>query len=211
MVIVFGLSYVIWTEHDLENLLFVLRNVTSSSSGIRNSTQIIVLINLKMVCKRCCIIYRTFIQTSLSNLLLTTNYILLILSQTTTTLVTSNIQSAALLWNSEHTCASCFFQAVYGVLSGLEGLDAFQDLMTNTSMKPWYERVRQAVQTHAGAHTLWRSLGASSIHCVRTISQYWTVWIDFGELTEAFDCCTASQQAVTWQLLVYSPNNPYPE
>lgn len=47
-----------------------------------------------------------------------------------------------------------FFQAVYGVLSGLEGLDAFQDLMANTSMKPWYDRVKTAVQTHAGAHTV---------------------------------------------------------
>lgn len=42
--------------------------------------------------------------------------------------------------------------AVYGVLSGLEGLDAFRDLMTHTSMKPWYDRVKQAVQTHAGAN-----------------------------------------------------------
>jgi len=44
--------------------------------------------------------------------------------------------------------------AVYGVLSGLEGLDAFHDLMTSTSMKPWYERVKDAVQTHAGALTV---------------------------------------------------------
>lgn len=46
----------------------------------------------------------------------------------------------------------CSFQAVYGVLSGLEGLDAFRDLMTHTTMKPWYDRVKQAVQTHAGAN-----------------------------------------------------------
>ena len=46
------------------------------------------------------------------------------------------------------------FQAVYGVLSGLEGLDAFQDLMTHTTMKPWYDRVKEAVKTHTGAQTL---------------------------------------------------------
>ena len=46
------------------------------------------------------------------------------------------------------------FQAVYGVLSGLEGLDAFQDLMTHTTMKPWYDRVKEAVKTHTGAETL---------------------------------------------------------
>ncbi|XP_068721051.1 prostaglandin E synthase 2-like [Montipora capricornis] len=44
--------------------------------------------------------------------------------------------------------------AVYGVLSGLEGLDAFQDLMANTSLKPWYYRVKEAVQTHAGANAV---------------------------------------------------------
>ena len=43
---------------------------------------------------------------------------------------------------------------MYGVLSGLEGLDAFQDLMTHTTMKPWYERVKEAVKTHTGAQTL---------------------------------------------------------
>lgn len=40
------------------------------------------------------------------------------------------------------------------MLSGLEGLDAFQDLMTHTTIKPWYDRVKDAVQTHAGAHTV---------------------------------------------------------
>ena len=46
------------------------------------------------------------------------------------------------------------FRAAYGVLSELEGLDAFQDLMANTAMKPWYDRVKLAVQTRAGAHTV---------------------------------------------------------
>ena len=44
---------------------------------------------------------------------------------------------------------------MYGVLSGLEGLDTFQDLMANTSLKPWYYRVKEAVQTHAGARDMW--------------------------------------------------------
>ncbi|XP_015767377.1 PREDICTED: prostaglandin E synthase 2-like [Acropora digitifera] len=44
--------------------------------------------------------------------------------------------------------------AVYGVLSGLEGLDTFQDLMANTSLKPWYYRVKEAVQIHAGARDM---------------------------------------------------------
>ena len=43
---------------------------------------------------------------------------------------------------------------MYDVLSGLEGLDAFQDLMTHTTMKPWYDRVKETVKTHTGAQTL---------------------------------------------------------
>ena len=38
--------------------------------------------------------------------------------------------------------------------SGLEGLDAFQDLMSHTTMKPWYDRVKETVKTHTGAQTL---------------------------------------------------------
>ncbi|KAK3747835.1 hypothetical protein QZH41_015986, partial [Actinostola sp. cb2023] len=41
--------------------------------------------------------------------------------------------------------------AVYGVLSGLEDLDMFKDLMTNTSMQPWYDRVKMAVKEHEGS------------------------------------------------------------
>ena len=52
---------------------------------------------------------------------------------------------------SEWLLFMSFPQAVYGVLSGLEGLDTFKDLMTHTTMKPWYNRVKEAVQTHAGA------------------------------------------------------------
>ena len=51
-----------------------------------------------------------------------------------------------------------FFKAMYGVLSGLEGLDMHNDLLTHTSIKPWYNRVKEAVQSHAGA------LGAQKKH-----------------------------------------------
>ncbi|EDV27578.1 expressed hypothetical protein [Trichoplax adhaerens] len=41
--------------------------------------------------------------------------------------------------------------AVYGVLSAIEGLDAFEDLMkTVPSMKPWYDRTKDAVMSHGG-------------------------------------------------------------
>ena len=46
------------------------------------------------------------------------------------------------------------FQVVHGVLSELDGLGAFQDLMTNTAMKSCYDRVKLAVQIRAGAHTV---------------------------------------------------------
>ncbi len=36
------------------------------------------------------------------------------------------------------------------MLSGIEGLDAFNDLMENTDIKPWYERVKKAVTSHQG-------------------------------------------------------------
>ena len=40
---------------------------------------------------------------------------------------------------------------MYGVLSGLEGLDMHNDLLAHTSIKPWYNRVKEAVHSHAGA------------------------------------------------------------
>lgn len=42
---------------------------------------------------------------------------------------------------------------MYGVLSGLEDLDMFKDLMDNTSIKPWYNRVKKAVKNHEGSQT----------------------------------------------------------
>ncbi|XP_031565480.1 prostaglandin E synthase 2-like [Actinia tenebrosa] len=44
--------------------------------------------------------------------------------------------------------------AMYGVLSGLEDLDMFKDLMANTSIKPWYYRVKKAITNHEGSQTI---------------------------------------------------------
>jgi len=41
---------------------------------------------------------------------------------------------------------------MYGVISAIEGLDAFEDLMSNTNIKPWYTRMKKQVQSHAGAN-----------------------------------------------------------
>lgn len=42
--------------------------------------------------------------------------------------------------------------SVYGVLSSIEGLDAFNDMCLMTKIGPWYYRVKEAVNSHAGAH-----------------------------------------------------------
>ena len=42
-------------------------------------------------------------------------------------------------------------QSAYGVLSSIEGLDTFNDMCLNTPIGPWYYRVKNAVNTHAGA------------------------------------------------------------
>ena len=47
---------------------------------------------------------------------------------------------------------------MYGVISAIEGLDAFQDLMTNTDIQPWYNRMKLQVSSHAGAKFLKHSL-----------------------------------------------------
>lgn len=36
-------------------------------------------------------------------------------------------------------------QAVYGVLRVMEGLEAFDDLMCHTRIKPWYLRMEKAI------------------------------------------------------------------
>ena len=39
---------------------------------------------------------------------------------------------------------------MYGVISAIEGLDAFQDLMDNTDIRPWYARMKKRVTSHSG-------------------------------------------------------------
>lgn len=41
--------------------------------------------------------------------------------------------------------------AVYGVLSSFEGLDAFNDMVRETTIGPWYQRTKQAVILHEGS------------------------------------------------------------
>lgn len=40
--------------------------------------------------------------------------------------------------------------AVYGVLSSIEGCDAFKDLLNNSNIKSWYYNMRNEVQNHQG-------------------------------------------------------------
>ena len=42
-------------------------------------------------------------------------------------------------------------QAVYGVLSAIEGLDTFRDVMAHMNIGPWYEAVKREVAAHSGA------------------------------------------------------------
>ncbi|CAG0923159.1 unnamed protein product [Notodromas monacha] len=44
--------------------------------------------------------------------------------------------------------------AIYGVLTAIEGCDAFRDLLANTDIGPWYERMRDQVINHRGAALL---------------------------------------------------------
>lgn len=40
--------------------------------------------------------------------------------------------------------------AVYGVLTAVEGCDAFQDLKRNTKISVWYDRMTEAVRQRGG-------------------------------------------------------------
>ena len=40
--------------------------------------------------------------------------------------------------------------AVYGVLSAIEGCDAFQDILNNTKVAKWYNRMKQACALKEG-------------------------------------------------------------
>lgn len=41
--------------------------------------------------------------------------------------------------------------SVYGILSSIEGCDAFQDLLTHSNIKTWYLNMKEEVQKHGGA------------------------------------------------------------
>ena len=40
---------------------------------------------------------------------------------------------------------------MYGVLRGIEGLDAVSDLKQHTNIRPWFDRMKRAVENHEGA------------------------------------------------------------
>ncbi|KAG8193809.1 hypothetical protein JTE90_029543 [Oedothorax gibbosus] len=44
--------------------------------------------------------------------------------------------------------------AVYGLLSSIEGCMAFQDLLDNTNIGPWYQNVKESVKKHDGYHII---------------------------------------------------------
>ncbi|UJR28991.1 hypothetical protein I4U23_010209 [Adineta vaga] len=37
---------------------------------------------------------------------------------------------------------------VYGILTAIQGTEAFQDLMNNTKIQPWFERMKHLVEPH---------------------------------------------------------------
>lgn len=43
---------------------------------------------------------------------------------------------------------------MYGVISAIEGLDAFNDLMVNTKIEPWYKRMKKKVKAKEGIQQL---------------------------------------------------------
>lgn len=40
--------------------------------------------------------------------------------------------------------------AVYGILNSIEGLEAFNDTLANTKLAPWYNAMKEKVESHAG-------------------------------------------------------------
>lgn len=44
--------------------------------------------------------------------------------------------------------------SVFGVLGAIEGCDAFQDLMANTQIRPWFEATKKAIQGREGQYLL---------------------------------------------------------
>ena len=45
-------------------------------------------------------------------------------------------------------------QSVYGVLSCMEGCDSFDDVMTNTSLKRWYDCTKGEIRRNNGAREI---------------------------------------------------------
>jgi len=37
---------------------------------------------------------------------------------------------------------------VYGILTAIQGSEAFQDLMTNTKIQPWFDRMKNLIEPH---------------------------------------------------------------
>ncbi len=37
---------------------------------------------------------------------------------------------------------------VYGILTAIQGCEAFEDLMTNTKIQPWFERMKNLIEPH---------------------------------------------------------------
>ncbi len=48
------------------------------------------------------------------------------------------------------TCPNLADLAVYGVLSSIEGCQAFKELLQNTSIGTWYNNMKEVVQSHEG-------------------------------------------------------------
>jgi hypothetical protein len=46
------------------------------------------------------------------------------------------------------------FQAMFGVLRGIEALSTVEDLKKNTNIKPWFDRMKHAVESHQGANLI---------------------------------------------------------
>lgn len=42
--------------------------------------------------------------------------------------------------------------SMYGMLTAMEGTEAFRDLVDNTKLKPWYDRTKTMVEGHQGAN-----------------------------------------------------------
>ena len=52
--------------------------------------------------------------------------------------------------NSPLVCLPVCVQAMYGVLSAIEGLPAFTDTTRHTGIAPWYSAVKREVTEHRG-------------------------------------------------------------